>query len=250
MTARKGPGIALWGVTLGAAALIAACGGSGEQPTRTPVPTWTPTAVGAAPAVDAQAAPVQPTVVPPAAAPVEQAAQPVAEAPTATPMPVEPTATPVPSTAIPTDTPIPEPTATATETPTPEPTPTPDYGFVLETAEKLPTEALAPNVVRVWLYVYSPSELGLANYTLRVAHNGAPLTVEEISTGGVPGTTRSTDGPFTRFTNMNVIFVEAQLGVWEVQLLDAAGQPAGPAALFELTEEEITREIYVRYKRR
>lgn len=225
--------------------VLAACGGSDEQPTRTPVPTWTAT-VGAPGAGEPVVATQAPTVAP--IVPVEPA--------TATPAPVEPSPTPEPPTAI-ADTPTPEPpTATPeptlppTETPTPAPTATPNWLFDLESFEKFPTQSLAANVVRIWLYAYSPSNFGLDGYTLRVTHNGQPLTIEETTTAGVPQTTRPTDGPYTRFANFNVILVEPQEGTWELQLVDSEGIPAGPPATFNLTADEDTRELYVRYRQR
>jgi hypothetical protein len=255
------------------ALLLAGCGFGfgGSQPTRTPVPTWTPTPPGAAPAEQAaqnpaptdpnaaaqaaqnpapvdpnsaaqaaagQSAPVDPNAIAATAAAALAAAPP----PTDTPTPVPPTPTPEP----PTNTP--EPSPTPTDTPTPEPTPTPAYTFELEETAKFPTESLAANVVRIYLYAYSPADLGLEGYTLRVLHNGSQRTVEERTTGGVPRATRDNPGPFTRFTNLDVIFVEAQAGTWEVQLLDPSGVPAGPPATFELTPDEQTRELYVRYR--
>jgi hypothetical protein len=47
---------------------------------------------------------------------------------------------------------------------------------------------------------------------------------------------------------MNVIFVEAQAGTWQVQLVDANDTPVGPPAQFELSADEATRELYVRYR--
>lgn len=216
--------------------LLAACGDAGGRPTRTPVPTWTPT-VGA-PQDAEQPAVGQPQVAPPAAAPTRA---PVAAAPVQEPA----TSTPLPPTPVP---PTPLPTAPPTDTPTSVPTATPVYAFALEAAEKFPTQALAPNVVRVWLYVYSPAALGLGGYSLQVSHNGAPLVVDEVSTEGLPGATFDTPGPYTRFTNLDVLFVEAQAGTWDVQMVDAAGAPAGPPAQFVLSADEETRELYVRYK--
>ena len=233
------------------ALLLGGCGDAGGRVTRTPVPTWTPT-VGA-PANPAQAQPDVATV-PPAqqAVPVEVA--PVQPIPTDSPIPptpVPPTLAPptlAPPTAVPTDTPTPLPTVPPTATPTPVPTATPAYAFALEAAEKFPTQALAPNVVRVWMYVYSPAALGLGGYSVNVTHNGAPLAVDEISVEGIPGATFDAPGPYTRFANFDALLVEAQAGTWDVQLVDASGAPAGPAAQFELTADEATRELYVRYK--
>jgi hypothetical protein len=143
----------------------------GESPTRTPVPTFTltPAGVAAAPGstVAAEAAPTQAVVV----------TMPTA---TLTVTPIPPTATP---TSAPTDTPTPVPTATTTPTPTiaptatatPLPTATPSFTFDLEVAEKHPTNSLAPNVVRVFLYVADQNGFGLEGYSLRVLHNGAEL---------------------------------------------------------------------------
>lgn len=235
-----------WVVAIVALLFLSACGGGDEAPTRTPVPTWTPT-VGAPAEPQAE----QPVVEQPTLAPVEPADTPVPQEPVVmeepTPVPAVPTDTSVPPTPEP-PTNTPEPTVPPTDTPTPAPTPTPNYAFVLETAEKIPTESLAANVVRIWVYVYSPSNFGLPGYSIRVTHNGAPLTVEEVSEEGVPGKTRASDGPWTRFTNLSVILVESQAGLWEVQLVDAEGIPAGPAAQFELSADEVTRELYLRYR--
>lgn len=213
---------------------LAGCSFSQAAPTRTPFPTWTPTPMGQQPA-----------------APVEQATS----VPTDTPLPpVAPTDTPtsVPPTPVPTDipadTPTPEPTATLVDTPTPEPTATTAFAFTLEAAEKFPTDSLAANVVRIYLYVYSPATYGLPGYTLQVLHNGAPLTVDEVSTEGIPEQTRPEPGPYTRFSNMSVVFVEPQAGRWEIQLLDPARTPVGPPVAFDLTADERTRELYVRYR--
>jgi hypothetical protein len=245
---------------LAACVLLAGCSGAGGRPTRTPVPTWTPTPGGGLPAALAEPVPTSaregavagegatadegaaadvatPVPLAPVATPEPPPTDP---APTETPTPPPPTATPEPPTATPSPTP--------TETPTPEPTATPTYLFELESAEKLPTETLAPNIVRVWVYAYSPSELGLPGYTVRVTHDGSALTVAETTAAGVPSQTRTTPGPFTKFTNFDVIFVQPQAGIWEVQLVDAAGSEVGPAALFDLTPDEITRELYVRYR--
>lgn len=247
-------------VLLAAALLLAACGGDQAEPTRTPIPTWTPTPAGAAPAAVAQAdAPVQPAG---PAQPGEQLIDPTqiaaaiaTDTPTATPPPTDtptpaPTATPsetptVTPTPPPTDTPVP--TDTSTPVPSPTPTPEPAYPFALEEAVKFPTEALAPNVVRIFAYVYSAAAFGLADYSLRVEHDGTTLVVDEVSSAGLPAQTREDVSPYTRFTNFNVVFVEPQAGTWRVQLLDPQGQPAGPEAIFELTPDENTRELYVRY---
>ncbi len=218
------------------------CGDELATPTRTPVPTWTPTPVnGAAPAAQAQqVAQAQPATATEAPAP-----------PTATFTPEPPTATQAPTdTPLPTDTPTPAITDTPTAPPPPTPTPTSAFQFQLEAAEKFPTDSLAVNVVRIYLYVYSPAEFGLPGYRLSVIHNGTPLTVDEVSTGGLPDPTRLEPSPYTRFTNLNVVFVEPQAGRWEIQLIDNQGNGVGPMAPFDLTADERTRELYVRYKQK
>lgn len=213
-----------------AVALSACSDDSKQPPTRTPVPTWTATL-----AADVQAAAGASTPV--------QNPPPAQAADTATDTPPPPAATDTPASAA-TDTPTPEPTPTLT----PEPTATTAYAFELETAEKFPTDSLAPNMVRVNLFVYNIDLLGLGGYRLRVTHNNADLVVDAVSADGVPKTTSDKPGPYTRFTNMNAVFVESQSGRWEVQLLDPNGAPVGPVADFDLTADENTRELYVRYR--
>ncbi len=228
--------------TLLAAGLLSGCGFGRSSATRTPVPTWTPTPIGVQPAQPAQVdAPPTPAL--------QAAVILTTPIPTDTPTPVPPTATPT-ETPVPTDTPTPEPTATPTETPEPTPTPTPSFLFDLEAAEKFPTDGLAENVVRIFTYAYSPSEFGSGGYTLRVTHNGAVLPVDAITAEGVPSQTRDEPGPYTRFTNLSVIFVEPQAGEWTVELVDPSGLAVGPPATFTLTADETTRELYVRYRSR
>jgi hypothetical protein len=204
-----------------ASLLVAACGSDEEPPTRTPVPTWTPTAAGPAPA--------QPVV-----APAEAAAEAVVVDPTAMALA---TATPTP---LPTDTPAPP-----TETPTAA---APLFALSLEAAEKFPTESLAANVVRVYGYFYAGDDPALPGFSLRILHNGDELEVEEESQDGLPEQTRAEPGPYTRFSNFSVIFVEPQAGEWRIQPVDAAGVAIGPEAIFTLTADEETRELYVRYQ--
>ncbi len=232
--------------------LLGGCGSGEPPPTRTPVPTWTPTPVVGGEAVQEQAAPT--SAGSEIGAQVVDAAEVAAAIATDTPTPLPTdTATPVPTdtpppTETPTVTPTPLPTDTPTPAPTPTPSPTPDYAFTLEAAEKFPTESLAQNVVRIYAYIYSPAEFGLEGYTLGVTHLDTPLVVEEQSQAGIPAVTREDTSPYSRFTNLSAIFVEPQAGEWRVQLLDPQGAPAGPEAVFTLTEDENTRELYVRYR--
>lgn len=243
----------------------------GSSPTRTPVPTWTPTPSSGAVnsgAVNAQSQQTESQqntqsqqnqaaadggsslAVQAAPAGSEQPANAAAQVAAAepalpTPVPVdEPTATPIPPpTEVPTETPEPIPT----ETPTPS---GPQYEFELETAEKFPTDSLAENVVRVFLYVYSGGEFALPGYSLVVAHDNATLPVDTASTGGLPDVTRDEPGIYTRFTNMNAIFIEPQGGTWAIQLVDDLGVAVGPPAFIELAPDDASRELYVRYRRK
>jgi hypothetical protein len=230
--------------------LLAGCGRSQQNEALwTPVPTWTPTPQGANPP-PAAAQPAAPQVGNPQAA---QPAEPIAIVQPATATPVPPTSTPAPTATpspVPTETPTPAPTATPTATPAPTATPTPSYLFELEAAEKFATEALAPNVVRVYAYVYASDELGLPGYSIRVARNGDALNVSEVTEGGLPGQTRAVPSDATRFTNFSVILVEPQAGEWTLQLIDETGAEVGPPAVFNLSADEETRELYVRYLRK
>lgn len=57
-------------------------------------------------------------------------------------------------------------------------------------------------------------------------------------------------GPYTRFTNFSVIFVEPQAGEWRERARERPGECRGPEAIFNLTADEATRELYVRYVQR
>lgn len=211
------------------ALFVAACSGENEsQATRTPVPTWTPTPGAVDPSAPTPTA--QPEI--------------ASEAQTSTPTIVDtPTSAPV-DTPVPTETPTQE----AEATPTAEPTATAAFAFELEIAEKFPTDTLAPNMVRVFLFVTDATQLGLGGYRLLVMHDDKPLAVDSASTAGLPALTRDTPGPYSRFTNLNAVFVESQSGRWTIQLLDPNGAAVGPQTSFDLTADEITRELYVRYR--
>ena len=242
--------------------VLVGCGGR-SQATRTPVPTWTATPAGGVSSGDnggVQAAAVQPSgdsglavaaapVNPPAApAQVVEPTLPPVEAPI-----VAEASTPTltPQSDLPTETPEPTATPAPTDTPTPTETSTPlAFDFTLETTEKFPTGSLAENVVRVFLYAYADGGFALPGYTINVTHDGVELPVEAVSAGGLPVQTRSEPSPYTRFTNLNSIFIEPQEGTWEIQLVDDQGIPAGPPALFELTKDDNARELYVRYRRK
>lgn len=151
---------------------------------------------------------------------------------------------------IPTPPPAPTPTpAPPTPTPAPAqptPTPAPAYSFDLVRAEQFPE----PNVVRIFLYVYSESELALGGYSLKVTQNGVEHPINAQSHGGQPDQTWPVESPRTRFTNMKVELNVQPGGTWVIQLVDAGGNPVGPPAEFHLTNGDQNREMYVRYKKR
>ena len=129
--------------------------------------------------------------------------------------------------------------------------PTPDYAFELEVAEKFPTESLAQNVVRIYAYIYSirPNLVWRATRSA-CCTRGRRWWSRRPRLPVCPRSRREDPKqPIRRFTNLSVIFVEPQAGDWLVQLLDPQGAPAGPETLFTLTEDETTRELYVRYQR-
>lgn len=170
--------------------------------------------------------------------PKTRAAQAVAAvAATATPLP--PTETPTP---VSTNTPAPTNTPTNTPTATPEP----EYRFALEASEQFP--AAGPEGVRVFLYVYSLAEFALPGYSLRVTWNGNEMAVPGTSRGGLPRPTRPEPGPYTRLANLDVEFRGPRGGEWRIQLIDAAGTPVGPPAIFTLANDSSALELYVRYR--
>ncbi len=192
-------------------------------PSPTPRPTWTPT-------------PTREGIVP----------SPISILPTPTP---PPTATPTP-----TWTPSPLPTATPTPTitpsPTATPTPTPNYAFELEDFEPFPARLIEGEAVRIFAYIYSPTEFALPGYSLLVRHDGIRLPVEAQSTGGLPELTRQGPSPYARFTNLQLQFAGPPGGTWEIQLIDAKGTPVGPPAVFTLLDDSPNWDLYVRYRRR
>jgi|GEM_PF-693898 len=241
------------------AALVVGCGlFGGRSSERTPLPTFTPTPMALDNAnsveglvrssnqngqeselivVTQEQEPVLTLTPLSTMTPVPTMTQP--SLPTATQptiIPQEPTATDTVLPTIP-----PEPTAS------PTPTVVPKMLFDLEDYTKFPTVSLSQNVVRIYLYVYSIDSPALDGYSLLVRYNDVVLPVDGESVGGLPNQTRDTPGPYSRFTNFDTIFVGAQAGTWLVQLIDSQGVVVGPTAQFELTAEEESRELYVRY---
>ena len=168
----------------------------------------------------------------------------------ATPTPIPPSPTPV---VIATNTPaLPEPTPTWTPIPTSEttigePDKSSDSAFELRLQEQFPEN----NVVRVFLYVYNNDVQALEGYSLRVTKDGVELPVTEKSFGPQAGFTWPIAEDRQRFQNMKAEFPGLPAGgTWVVQLLDREGNPAGPPATFELTNNSQEQELYVRYEQK
>lgn len=168
---------------------------------------------------------------PPAAAPPPPTATPapVVEQPPAPPPPAAEVAQPIP----------------ATETPVPTAVPAPAFPFNLVVQEQFPE---GNNLVRVFLYV-NQGDQALEGYTLRIKKDGAELPVSATSLAAA-GFTWPVANPRQRFQNMKVEFPNVQPGgVWEIVLIDSAGNPVGPPATFTLVAADINRELYVRYEK-
>lgn len=133
--------------------------------------------------------------------------------------------------------------APAAETPPPA---APDFAFELISAEQFSE----PRIVRIFLYVYD-GEKALEGYTLHIKKDGADVPVSGTSFGGQPGFTWPIADPRQRFQNMKAEFPNVTAaGVWEIQLVDGSGNPAGPPATFTLNANDPNLELYLRYKKR
>ncbi|MCC6168192.1 MAG: SH3 domain-containing protein [Caldilineaceae bacterium] len=121
-----------------------------------------------------------------------------------------------------------------------------EFTFDLRKQEQFPESGL----VRIFLYVYAGND-SLAGYSLRISHNGADLPVEGTSFAGQPAFTWPFQDARQRYQNFKIEFSDVDpAGVWEVQLIDSAGTPVGPAATFTLAANDPQQELYVRYERR
>lgn len=135
------------------------------------------------------------------------------------------------------------PVATA---PTPTPVPTaPAADFILEAQEQFPETSL----VRIFLYVYSGNS-ALEGYSLRVTKDGVEMPTTGVSFGGQPAFTWPFQDPRQRYQNYKVEFSDTSTaGVWQVQIIDSAGNVVGPPASFNLATNDPRQELYVRYVR-
>lgn len=153
---------------------------------------------------------------------------------------------------------IPTPPPTARPQPRPQPTaapaqptqpPAPAYGFDLELSKQYPET----NTIRIHLYAYAPPiGKGLPDYSLSVKKDGGQLPVSGVSSGGDALHSWVQPGQDARdyLYNFKVEYQVPPAGRWDVQIVDAGGNPVGPPATFILTDNDQNRELYVRYKRR
>jgi hypothetical protein len=105
------------------------------------------------------------------------------------------------------------------------------------------------SVVRLFAYIYAGNE-ALAGYSLGVTKDGAALPVSSRSFGGQPAYTWPFQDARQRHQNLKIEFPGTPpAGVWEVQLVNEAGQTVGPLATFSLSANDPLQELYVRYER-
>lgn len=118
--------------------------------------------------------------------------------------------------------------------------------FDLRKQEQFPETGL----VRIFLYVVSGTD-SQAGYSLRITHNGTGLPVEGESFAGQPAFTWPFQDARQRYQNFKIEYADIDsAGVWEVQLVDSNGSPAGPTATFTLAANDPQQELYVRYEKR
>lgn len=130
--------------------------------------------------------------------------------------------------------------------PLPTPIPAAQYEFmVMEQAQF--EERITP---RIYLYVYEREE-GLPGYTVHVRKDGYDLPIVKQSAPGMPGFTWPIPSDRQRYTNLKLEFPNiSPAGLWEVQLIDGAGQAVGPVVTFRLQPNDPRQEMYVKYRKR
>jgi hypothetical protein len=130
--------------------------------------------------------------------------------------------------------------------PMPTAIPPAQYEFLL-TEQAQFEEQITP---RIFLYVYQTLE-GLDGYTARVRKDGHDLPVTQRTTAGLPGMTWPIPNDRQRHANLKLEFPNVSpAGLWEVQLIDAAGKAVGPIATFRLQPNDRNQEMYVKYRKR
>ena len=145
--------------------------------------------------------------------------------------------------------------ATALPTALPTATPTPDFPFVVELVE----QHREANTATIYAFVHEQGN-ALDGYFLNVTRNGQAVPGELVRSAAVPLGTTASGSPGSvddRIYNLKMAWETVQVfpgfvpyGAWRVQLIDGAGQPVGPAVLFELMPDVAQLEMYVRYEKR
>ena len=118
--------------------------------------------------------------------------------------------------------------------------------FNLVNQERFPESSM----VRIYMYVYA-GDAALADYSLRVTRNGTEIPVNTRSFGGSPGFTWPFQDARQRSQNWKAEFPSiTPEGLWQLELIDAAGNSAGAPATFQIGAADTELELYVRYERR
>jgi len=143
----------------------------------------------------------------------------------------------------------------ATATPLPTATPPPDYPFMVELVE----QHREANTATLYAFVHEQGN-ALDGYYLNVTRNGQAVPGELVRSAAVALGTTASGLPGSgedRIYNLKMAWESTQVfpgfvpyGAWRVQLIDGAGQPVGPAVLFELVPDVAQLEMYVRWEKR
>jgi hypothetical protein len=147
--------------------------------------------------------------------------------PTPSPTPVPDTPTPLPSataTPVPTDVPVPP---TATPLPTEPPPPTaPPYGFVIKESAGFETNHLNFDV---YVAVVDRNNTPLRDYRVIGTHSSG---MQQESGPSAGDWTQNSGAMHYKAGNMKYEVFNSPGGVWTLQLVDPAGQPAAPPIEF------------------
>jgi len=160
---------------------------------------------------------------------------------TPTPVPSSPTGTPVPPTDTPVSTDTPPPPPPATDTPAPAPTPA--FAFDVLEFEKFPTSHLNFDV---YIAVVDDGNHPLAGYRVLGQHSGG---MQMDSEGSADRWTENSGAKHYKAGNIKYEVFNSPGGVWTLQLVDQAGQPAAPPLEFPFDSASPTW-YFVLYQRR
>jgi hypothetical protein len=128
--------------------------------------------------------------------------------------------------------------------------PTTPYAYTLVQQQQY-REQVTP---RIFLYVSEGTgpdqQEGVANLGLRVKKDGVDLTSTQRTHRGQADLTWPIADERQQLTNLKLEFPHIDAaGLWEVQLIDGAGQAVGPVARFVFAPNEAHREIYLHYQK-